>query len=613
MAFSLVIGGMVADSFRTAIGTTMGGIDRVGKGLGDLQTSWAQVGAAIGAGSGIGKLVSVAGDFEHKLAQAGVTADLTAAQVAGLRDKIRGLAVPAETNQSMDQLLGAYTALVSAGLGHGQAVESLRALGRTATASGSNIEDLAKTAFQLVDTLGVAPENLSAELDRLAFAGKKGAFELKDMAQHFPALAAQAKELGLTGTEAVATLASALQMAKKGAADPAEAANNMKNFLMKITSKEARQNFQKFGVDVTKTLKEAMEKGENPFEAVVRMIDKALGTDKNTRKNRLGELFGDMQVQQFLVPVLGNIKGLEQLTAEIKEAKGTVDADFKTMMATFKESTAGLGNAIGSLGESIGKSFLPILTGAATAITPLVQGLADLANKAPATTFALTGLAAGALAIGPALTGIRIGMALMSTSVIGNFVTAIRAGYGVMTAFNLVLAANPIGAVVAAVGLLVAAGTLLYDNWEPVSAFFKGLWEDLGKVWDTVGKIGSAIGKGFGKLIGLDGTEGKSLPEGFGGMFGGNTDDARERRYRERLAALKDPERLNRSTEALAAAGAGMSPGAPLGPVGAAGAAGKVQVQVDFANAPKGTRVAARSDSDDIGLAANLGFAMGGP
>ncbi len=60
---------------------------------------------------------------------------------------------------------------------------------------------------------------------------------------------------------------------------------------------------------------------------------------------------------------------------------------------------------------------------------------------------------------------------------VGNFVTALRAGYGAMTAFNLAMAANPIGAVIAAVAVLGAAVYGLYTNWDKVGPYFQAAWE----------------------------------------------------------------------------------------------------------------------------------------
>jgi phage tail tape-measure protein len=96
---------------------------------------------------------------------------------------------------------------------------------------------------------------------------------------------------------------------------------------------------------------------------------------------------------------------------------------------------------------------------------------------------AIGSLIAAMTMLGVASSGTLMKLALWSfgpaIAAIGNFVTALRAGYGVVAAFNLVLAANPIGAVVVAIAALAAGAYLIYQNWEPISAFFSDFWEGL--------------------------------------------------------------------------------------------------------------------------------------
>ena len=90
----------------------------------------------------------------------------------------------------------------------------------------------------------------------LLTAGKAGQFELNDMARFFPLLTAQAKGLGLVGQEAVSSLAAMLQIARTGAGTSSEAANNLANFLQKITSEETVKNFKKAGIDIEQVLRD---------------------------------------------------------------------------------------------------------------------------------------------------------------------------------------------------------------------------------------------------------------------------------------------------------------------------------------------------------------------
>lgn len=68
--------------------------------------------------------------------------------------------------------------------------------------------------------------------------------------------------------------------------------------------------------------------------------------------------------------------------------------------------------------------------------------------------------------------------------------------------FNLVLYANPIGLVVAAIGALIAAGALLIANWDTVKAwfasFFDWLVQGFNKIAEWGGKVAGVFGFGGG-------------------------------------------------------------------------------------------------------------------
>lgn len=69
------------------------------------------------------------------------------------------------------------------------------------------------------------------------------------------------------------------------------------------------------------------------------------------------------------------------------------------------------------------------------------------------------------------------------TSMIGTFALSLMTGTGVMGAFNAVLVANPIGAVVVAVAALAGAAYLIYQNWGSIVPWFGKLFGALGKIF----------------------------------------------------------------------------------------------------------------------------------
>lgn len=460
---NFIIGASLASGFNPSVGAAVGGVGKINTAVGHLGGALAQLGAAWGTLRGVSAAVGLASDLEHELAQTGITASMTKDEVADLRNQLRDLAVPEKTNQTVEDLHRGFQSLVSAGLDNKAAQEALPALGRAATAAQADITDLSDTAFVLIDTLKVPPGALTAELDRLAYAGKAGAFELKDMARYFPSLGPAVQALGLTGSEAVATMAAALQMAKKGAGDPAEAANNMKNFLVKATSEDTIKRFKEHGVNLKRVISKAMASGENPMEAMLDQIQKITKGDPF----KLSALFNDQQVLGFLRPMLANMEEYRQLKADMMaNSGGTVDQDFARMMETNKELTKGFSTAVTKLGEAFGRSLLPPLNAFLVVATPVVTVIGDFANSSPTTTAALVALGSAIAILPPALRVARLAWATFGTAV--KF--------------------SPVGLAITAMSL---GATLLIDHWGVVKEFFVSLWEAPG-----------AKLKEFGELVG---------------------------------------------------------------------------------------------------------------
>ena len=456
------------------------------------------VGSALAAGS----TVKASADYERELRLFGNIADLDADKLATLKQELNGVAKA--THQAPGELVkNGLGVLVGKGLDVGQAMASLHTIGRAATATGAEMDDLSKTAFTVIDTMGVAPDQLGKSLDILAKAGKMGSFELKDMAKYFPMLTAQAKSLGLQGQQGIATLGSALQVAMKGAGSPEEAARNMENFLVKMTSQETTKNFAKhFNVDLEKEFKAAAAAGKNPFEVMISRIQELTGGDKF----RMGELFGDMQVLNFLNPMLQNMDKYKEIKASALAASGVVDKDFANMAGTALEHWKAMTIQATRLGDALASVLFPGLNRVLGAATWVGEVLAGWAEQFPRVTQAMVGIGAGAgsfLVLGwagkYAWTILRDGAAVLgavgrwawgaAAALGGTLVGAVKAvgvalGGLVTRVFPLVVAglraiavaaiANPIGAVVA--GIAVGAG-LIIAYWDEIKGAALAAWD----------------------------------------------------------------------------------------------------------------------------------------
>ncbi|WP_372000879.1 phage tail tape measure protein [Tistrella mobilis] len=373
-----------------ALKTADAALSRIGQGWRDLRNQ-ALVNTAGIAGAALTLAPAVA--WDRQLRMLANTAGFSSDELAKVRAQINGLAP--DTGQKVEELTRGLEILVGKGLDPGKALASLERVGSAALATGAEIEDLSTTAYSLIDNMKIAPEQMGKAFDMLAQAGKLGGFELRDMARDFPQLTAAAQALGMKGAEGIATLSTAVQVALKGAGSPSEAANNFANFLAKMTAPETVKRFADMGVDLADEFKEATDKGLDPVRWMLERIQDLTEGDQF----KMGELFGDQQVLNFIKPMLANLSEYDRMRKEVLAADGVVDKDKARMAEASSVALDRARIAFGRVVAAFEVAIDPMITVLADAFTGLANSIAGVVEAAPG----LTGVVAGVVGIGLAL------------------------------------------------------------------------------------------------------------------------------------------------------------------------------------------------------------------
>lgn len=220
----------------------------------------------------------------------------------------------------------------------------------------------------------IRPNELKATFDALAFAGKAGAFELKDMAQFMPTIASAATSLGIKGKDGAVALAAMMQMVRKDAPGAAEASTRLTDALLKMTAPETVKNFKKFGVDIEKVLKDAVAKGVNPMDAAITQLIRVTGKDQF----KLSQIFGDKEAKLALQALMKYRDEYEKLKAAAggAAAAGTVQKDFEASLKTFNGQLSTLQTSGELLALSLGRTLLPVLSRFIEELVPLANSIA---------------------------------------------------------------------------------------------------------------------------------------------------------------------------------------------------------------------------------------------
>lgn len=333
---------------------------------------FAAVGAGyVGATVGLEGTVGAARQLEAQMTELGVKTGMTDGQLAMLRQRLTALSGP--TNQATADLVAGVDTMVGLGLSAEQAAGAVPAIGKAATATGSTMADLSAAATSAMQNLGVAPEHIGKLLDRMAAAGNRGAFELRDMAQYMPALGAAYQGLGQKGVDAATDLAAALQIVRTGTGDSASAATNLQNVLQKINAPQTRAAFKKMGVNLSKEMTKASKAGMTPIEALAEITNKTLKGDLS----KLGDLFSDAQVQQGLRPLIQQLEEYRRIRQESANADGTIDAAFARRMQNANERIKAFQIRLGNAGTRIGAKLLGPIADAADYLVGVFDTLGE--------------------------------------------------------------------------------------------------------------------------------------------------------------------------------------------------------------------------------------------
>lgn len=420
--------------------------------LGEAKSQLVRSGLQTGAvAAGAFAAANNAANFNRENKMIGLTADMKPEEVQAMGQAM--LVTGTATNQFASDIQAAQGFLVAAGQDYKEAQANLLTIGRTATATGSDILDVSKASFTLSDSLKIDPSQMKSAMGILVQAGKEGNFEFKDMAKNLPVLGAQFQALKMGGKEAAATMGAALQIARKGAATSDEAANNMNNFLAKILSPETLKKAKKnFGVDLYKIVTTAQKKGKNPFEAAMHSVMKMT---KNGDQKLLGELFGDMQVQNFVRPMIQNWKEYQRIKAtSLGAGSAVIDRDFANITKDNAERLKQLRIQASNASLSFGQALQPALNAALSVLVPLITKISEFVANNPNFVSQIV-MAAGAF--------------LTMKSV----VIACRVA---MLALSVATKLTPFGWIQMAISALVAAGILLYQNWDKIRDYAVRVW-----------------------------------------------------------------------------------------------------------------------------------------
>lgn len=180
------------------------------------------------------------------------------------------------------------------------------------------------------------------------------------------------------------------------------------------------------------------------------------GLDASGRSSVLDALFGSGSASAIM-PLIDNLERLKSNMTTVGDSarySGSMQRIWEQQTATTAVQIQLLSNQASHMGIAIGNALLPQVNAGTQALMPMINAVTTFISVNPEMVRVLAGAAAGFAVLRIATTATSVAIGIMST----------------------VASMSPVGIIVR--GIALAAGILL-AYWEPVSNFFKGLWDSL--------------------------------------------------------------------------------------------------------------------------------------
>ena len=240
--------------------------------------------------------------------------------------------------------------------------------------------------------------------------------------------------------------------------------------------------FESTGVDASTALaglkkaqQNATADGKTMQEALNETITSIRDTANETEALQIAtDLFGKKGAAEMTQAIREGKLSIDDLSTSLSDYKGVVTDTFESTLDPPDQAKIAFNNlklAGAQLGATILSSLQPILMKLTDKLKSLTSWFKDLSESQKETIIKVGAVVA---AIGPLL--IIIGKVV---STVGTLMTILPKVKAAMIAINAVMAANPIGIVIAAVAALIAIFAVLWNKCDWFREFWIGLWEDI--------------------------------------------------------------------------------------------------------------------------------------
>ena len=487
----------------TRLGRT---VQTVGKNIGSISSALMPVSAGLVAAGTMAATTFM--DFDRVITGAGAKAGASAAEL----EKMRAAATQmgADFPVSATEVAQAMDALAASGFNANQTVALMPSILTSAVASGEGLAQTSQVVTSALNIWGMAQENVGQNAARVADviqqAANASALGLQDFGIALQYAGAPAAALNVNIEE----LSTALALIKNRGIDASTAGTSLRSLFTRLSNppKQAAEAIAQLGLQVTDSAGNFIG-----LENVISQMRSAMQGLNDTQRIALAQAIAGTEGYSALLSLVDTApEEYRRMTEEINNAAGSSARQYEIMKNTLSGSVEDMKGSLEALAINFGSVLAPSIRQAAAAIGSIADAINAMSPEQKAMLadiamcivgFTVFAFAAGKVVsiggslvamygnIATVLAGHHIRNKLLEYSIIGigrafTFLrtAALTALPRIGAAFTLIL--SPVGLAVAGV---IAAGYLLYRNWDTVKQWITGVL--------------SALSNGFSAAFGM--------------------------------------------------------------------------------------------------------------
>lgn len=416
-------------------------------------------------------IVTTSANFEAGMSKVSAISGATGKDLDSLKKKAKEMG--AKTKFSATEAASAFEYMAMAGWGTEAMLDGIEPVMNLAAASG---EDLATTSDIVTDALtafGLSAKDAGHFTDVLAKASSSSNTNVSLLGESFKYVAPVCGALGMSADDAAVALGLMANSGIKGS----QAGTALRSALTRLVSPtdDAAVMMDKYGISMTNS-----DGSMKSLSQVMEMLRGKLGNLTEAEQAQVAStLFGKEAMSGMLAIINASEEDYQNLTDSIANCDGAASSMAATMNDNLKGQLTLLKSALEGVALQLGEILLPHIKNFVAKIQELVQKFSELS---PEQQEQIVKFAAIAAAIGPCL--VIVGKLITTIGTTISVVQKLKSGLTLLgTAIGGISA--PVVAIVAVIGVLIAAFVNLWRNNEEFRNNVIAIWDGIKAKFET--------------------------------------------------------------------------------------------------------------------------------